>query len=75
MDRRLARALFAACAVLLGVLFVLPLAMVVSGGFFSGGRFTLEHLAGVFRNPVYAEGLRNSLGIALGTTSLAAAIA
>lgn len=75
MDRRLARALFAACAVLLGVLFLLPLGMVVGGGFFSGGRFTLAHLAGVFRNPVYAEGLRNSLGIALGTTTLAAAIA
>ena len=75
MHRRLHAALFAAVAVLLGVLFVAPLAMVVGGGFRSGGGFTLRYLLGVFRNPVYAEGLRNSIGIALGTFGLVTLIA
>jgi iron(III) transport system permease protein len=60
---------------ILGVLFLTPLAMVVSGGFFDEGRFTLRYLLGVFRNPVYAEGLLNSLRIALGTFTLSSAIA
>lgn len=60
---------------LLGVLFLAPLSMVVSGGFFEEGRFTLRFLVGVFRNPVYAEGLLNSLRIALGTFLLSSAIA
>ena len=75
MNRTLARAVFAVVAGLLGVLFVAPLAMVVGGGFVSGGSFTLRYLAGVFRNPVYAEGLRNSLYIALGTFGLSTLIA
>lgn len=75
LNRNLARAVFAATALVLGVLFVLPLATVVSGGFHSGGRFTLQYLVGVFRNPVYAEGLRNSFLIALGTFALVTAIA
>jgi iron(III) transport system permease protein len=60
---------------LLGALFLAPLSMVVSGGFFEEGRFTLRFLIGVFRNPVYAEGLLNSLRIALGTFALSSAIA
>jgi iron(III) transport system permease protein len=56
---------------LLGVfalLLIWPLFNVLKGGFYVDGRFTLEYLAGVFRNPVYAEGLLNSLLIACGTT-------
>ena len=60
---------------ILAVLFLLPLWMVVKGGFYVGGEFTLRYLAGVFRNPIYAEGLLNSLMIAIGTTSLATLIA
>jgi len=60
---------------LLGVLFLTPLVMVVRGGFFDEGRFTFRYLIGVFRNPVYTEGLLNSLRIALGTLALSSAIA
>ena len=56
---------------LLAALLLLPIVMVVRGGFVVEGRFTLRYLFGVFRNPVYAEGLLNSLLIAVGTTSLA----
>lgn len=55
----------------LGVLFVLPIALVVRGGFWVEGAFTLRYLSGVFENPIYAEGLLNSFTIAVGTTSLA----
>lgn len=54
-----------------GVLFLWPLAMVVKGGFFTADGFTLKYLAGVFRNPIYSEGLLNSLMLGLGTTTLA----
>ncbi len=47
----------------------------VSGGFYVDGRFTAEYLLGVFRNPIYAEGLFNSLRIAVGSTLLASALA
>lgn len=60
---------------LLGVLFLTPLVMVVRGGFFDEGRFTFRYLIGVFRNPVYTEGLLNSLRIALGTLALSSSIA
>jgi len=43
----------------------------VSGGFYVNGHLTVRYLVGVFKNPIYAEGLLNSLRIALGTTSLA----
>ncbi|MCS7033229.1 MAG: iron ABC transporter permease [Phycisphaerae bacterium] len=49
--------------------------MVVFGGFLEDGRPTFKFLLGVFRNPIYAEGLLNSLGIALGTTTLVTLIA
>ena len=58
-----------------GVTFLLPLGTVVSGGFFVGGKFTLRYLIGVFENPVYAEGLLNSVKIAVGTTLLVVLIA
>lgn len=75
MRRRWAILTFAIAALALGALFFVPLGLVISGGFFAEGRFTLRYLFGVFRNPVYAEGLLNSLRIALGTSTLATLIA
>ena len=54
-----------------GLLFLWPVLRVVGGGFFDDGQFTLKYLAGVFRNPIYAEGLTHSLMLAVGTTFLA----
>ncbi|MBR1609644.1 MAG: iron ABC transporter permease [Kiritimatiellae bacterium] len=62
--------LFLAVCAILSVLFLLPIFLVVKGGFWDDGGFTLRHLLSVFRNPVYSEGLFNSVCIATGTTSL-----
>lgn len=75
MNRRLARWLGGGSAATLAVLFLLPLGMVLRGGLFFDGRPTLAHVAAVFRNPIYAEGLATSLVIATGTTVLATALA
>ena len=66
---------FVLSAAVLSVLFFWPLSNVALGGVFVDGRFTLRFLLGVFQNPVYAEGLLNSLRIALATTTLAMLIA
>lgn len=70
MQRRLAHFIFWTTLAILGVALLAPLWMVVRGGFFVGGEFTLKYLTGVFENPIYAEGLLNSLMIAVGTTLL-----
>ncbi len=75
MNNRLAWSLFAGVSVLFGFLFLAPLWMVIKGGFIEEGSFTLRYLVGVFRNPIYAEGLFNSLMLAIGTTTLVTLIA
>lgn len=67
--------IFSALAVVFGLLLVWPVFTVISGGFYVNGQLTARYLFGVFRNPIYAEGLLNSLRIALGATTLAAALA
>lgn len=74
MRRSKAWALFVFLLVSFGFLFFWPVIRVVAGGFFVDGSFTFEYIAGVFRNPIYAEGLRNSLMLAIGTTTLALTI-
>lgn len=75
MRNRTAWLTFGATTLLLSVLFFWPLARVISGGFWVDGHFTWRYLLGVFGNPVYVEGLFNSLKIALGTTALALVVA
>ena len=70
MRRQTAMILFALLLAVLSVLLVWPIWHVVRGGIFVDGRFTAVYLLGVFRNPIYAEGLLNSLRIAIGTTAL-----
>ncbi len=62
---------------LFGVLFILPLAMTLRGGFMQPDRggFTMRYVFGVFQNPVYRQGLLNSATVAIGTTSLVTLIA
>ena len=57
--------------------FVWPLGRIVQRGFFDEktGEFTVRYVAEVFHNPIYREGLINSLKIALGTTTLVTLIA
>jgi len=71
MRRRNAWLIFTLTLAIFAVLFLYPLGAVVKGGFFDeNGRFTFNFVLGVFRNPVYAQGLLNSVGIAVGTTTL-----
>ncbi|MCE9616237.1 MAG: iron ABC transporter permease [Lentisphaerae bacterium] len=74
MRRSTAWIIFLVCTTVLGVLFIWPLSRVLGGGFFENGHFTLRYLVGVFENPIYAEGLRNSVLLGLGTTGLAVLI-
>ena len=71
MRRALAWTLFGITATALTVTLVWPLAWVLRGGLFGEHGFTLEVLRSVFRNPIYVEGLLNSLKLAAGTTVLA----
>lgn len=75
MRRSTAWVIFTIVLAILAVTFLLPLGMVISGAFFENGRPTGKYLLGVFQNPIYVEGLRNSLGIAVGTTTLVTLIA
>src|SRR5690349_9450983 len=76
MRRGNAYLIFALTLATFAVLFLYPLGMVIKGGFFDeNGHPTARYVAGVFQNPIYAQGLLNSLGIALGTTALVTLIA
>lgn len=75
MSTRISWIIFALVSVIFGFLFLAPLWMVVKGGFSDGGAFTVKYLIGVFKNPVYTEGLFNSLMLAVGTTLLVTLIA
>ena len=70
MTHTKARMIFSLCLTIFAICFLWPVLRIVGGGYFVDGRFTLQYVLGVFRNPVYAAGLRNSLLIAIGTTSL-----
>src|SRR5439155_21862232 len=76
MRRRQAYFIFFIALAIFALLFLLPLGTVIKGGFYDeDGRFTLKFVREVFANPVYAQGLLNSVGIALGTTTLVTLIA
>lgn len=75
MNRVISQIIFVLASAIFFVLFLVPLFMVIQGGFWVQGRFTTEYLIGVFQNPVYSEGLLNSFLIAVGTTALVTLIA
>jgi len=60
---------------LLAALLLWPLAEGVRGAFVDGrGQLTFAYVATVFRNPIYLEGLRNALAIAVFSTAIAGAV-
>jgi iron(III) transport system permease protein len=75
MRKGMAWTVFLVTLAVFGALFLAPLWTVIRGGFVVNGAFTLSYLLGVFQNPIYSEGLFNSLMLALGTTSLVILIA
>ena len=67
--------LLALCGLLLFLFLFWPLAESVRGALVdANGRLTFSYLAGVFRNPVYRDGFRNALAIAVGATAVATVI-
>ena len=76
MSNQFAKLVFALTAVFFALFFLWPIAETVRGAFVgSDGRFTLDYIAEVFRNPLYLEGLWNSFQIGIFSTLLAALIA
>lgn len=59
-----------AILVFFGLFFFWPLYQILQGGFVHQHRFTPALLAEVFRNPIYVEGLWNSLALGLVATLL-----
>ena len=59
-----------------GLFFVWPIGEILRGAFVgSDGHFTFDFISEVFRNPIYVEGLWNSLQMGVWSTLLAATIA
>ena len=75
MRDRPAWILFSILTTILILTLVVPVVMVVGGGFIVQGAWSPRYLLGVFQNSLYAEGLFNSFRIAVGTTTLAACVA
>ena len=76
MSNQLAKVVFALTAVFFALFFLWPIAETVRGAFVGAdGRFTLDYIAEVFRNPLYLEGLWNSFRIGVFSTLFACLIA
>ena len=76
MSRTLSKFVFFFSIVFFGFFFVWPIAETLRGAFIGAdGRFTFDYITEVFRNPIYVEGLWNSLQMGVWSTLLAATIA
>jgi len=76
MSRSVSIVVYVLTAAFLGCFLLWPIGQTVSGAFVdASGNFTLDYIAEVFRNPIYVEGLWNSLLMGLGGTALAILIA
>ncbi len=76
MSRALAAVVAVVTALFFACFLLWPVGQTVRGAFVdANGQWTLEALAEVFRNPVYAEGLWNAFCLAVASTALTAAIA
>ncbi|MCB1234441.1 MAG: iron ABC transporter permease, partial [Verrucomicrobiae bacterium] len=76
MSRSFSIAIFALTGVFFGLFFLFPIWSTVQAAFQGpDGRFTLDFVGAVFENPVYLEGLLNSLKMGLLSTALSLGIA
>lgn len=76
MSNALAKFVFLLTAAFFALFFVWPIAETLRGAFVgSDGRWTADYFAEVFRNPIYLEGLWNSLQMGVWSTLLTALIA
>ncbi len=72
MRRGWAYVIAGATLLFLGAFLLWPLAQVMRGGFVNRGVLTGAFVVEVFRNPIYLEGLINSLCMALATSAIVA---
>jgi iron(III) transport system permease protein len=76
MSHQLSRLVFLLSAAFFALFLVWPVVETLRGAFVGAdGRFTFDYVAGVFQNPIYIEGLRNSFFMGLWSTVLAALLA
>ncbi|MFV0336854.1 MAG: ABC transporter permease [Chthoniobacterales bacterium] len=76
MSRKFSIIVFALTSIFFFFFFLWPIAETVRGAFIGAdGKFTLAYIVEVFRNPLYLEGLWNSLLMAVFSTLLATLIA
>ncbi|MEO0416137.1 MAG: ABC transporter permease subunit, partial [Verrucomicrobiota bacterium] len=75
MSRSFSYVIFAITAAFFGVFFLFPIWTTVKEAFVGADGFTLEYLTAVFKNPIYLEGLFNSLKMGVFSTLLALLIA
>jgi iron(III) transport system permease protein len=76
MSLQFSRLVFLVTAVFFALFFLWPISETLCGAFIgSDGKFTIDYIAEVFRNPLYVEGLWNSLQMGVWSTLLAALIA
>jgi len=76
MKKSTAIVITAVVVAIFSVFFLYPVAMTLAVAFKNeSGGFTLDYMIGIFRNPVYVEGLKNALIMGLGSTFAALLIA
>lgn len=76
MSHGFARIVFLTALVFFALFFALPIYETLRGAFIgSDGKLTIDYFLEVFRNPIYLEGLWNSLKMAIWSTALTAVIA
>jgi iron(III) transport system permease protein len=75
MSRPFARAVFVLAAAFFAAFFVWPVLIILRNGFLDpDGRLTLAFLRALMSNPVYLDGLRNSLLLGAAATAIAGVI-
>ena len=76
MSRPAIYSVFIVTLILIGACFILPILVTVKQAFVAqDGSFTWDYLMEVLNNPLYREGLWNSLRMAVGSTALSLLIA
>ena len=76
MSRRFSIATYVLTGGFFALFFLWPIVETLAGAFVGAdGRVTGRYIAEIFRNPVYLEGMRNALGLAVASTLAAFALA
>lgn len=75
MSKAFSYFIFAITSLFFLLFFLVPISITVKEAFIQDGNFTLAYIGEVFKNPIYLEGLFNSLKMGIFSTILSIAIA